>query len=139
MKKDFYAIRTTRSSHGFTLLETLLSVILLGIIAHGASTLYFSGFRSFDDQADRMVLDSRLRGRMEVLVGTAFALVVNGSEPVNVNGRDYTINWSVVLTDIDGDMTPEPGAKKVTVSVAELPNRSLTTILVDHAGRLGKI
>jgi len=127
------------SSNGFTLVEALFSVVLLGVIATAIAVPYISGFQSLDVQADRMLLDCRLRSRMEMLVGTDFGSLVNGSEVVTVNGENYTLSWTVVNVDLDGDSTPEPNAKQVTVSITELPDRSLTTILVDHEGGVGKI
>ncbi len=128
-----------KSCFGFTLVEVLVSVILLGLMATGISALYLSGFQSLDAQADRMLLDSRLRSRMEVLVGTDFAALIDGSEGVTVNGQNYTIDWTIVSIDLDGDSNPESDAKQVTVSVAGVSGHSLTTIIVDHEGRLGKI
>ena len=86
-----------------------------------------------------MPLDGYLRSRMELLVGKPFAELSNGSEAVTVQGQSYTINWSVVPVDLDGDAVPEPTAKQVTVSVAGSANHSLTTILIDHEGQVGKI
>jgi hypothetical protein len=56
-----------------------------------------------------------------------------------VNGRDYNITWTVIFADLNGDSTPESNAKQVTVALNGPPNRSLTTILVDHQGLVGKI
>jgi prepilin-type N-terminal cleavage/methylation domain-containing protein len=131
--------RRIKTCRGFTLVEVLVSVALLGLMVTGIGALYVSGLQSLERQDDRMLLDSHLRSRMEVLVGTDFGSLSDGSEVVIVNGQNYTINWSVVPIDLDGDATPEPKAVQVTVSITELPDRSLTTILVDHEGRLGKI
>lgn len=134
-----HAIALFKSCFGFTLVEILVTVVLLGLMATGISAMYLSGFRSLDAQADRMLLDSRLRSRMEVLVGTDFATLSSGSEAVSINGHNYTIDWTVVSIDLDGDSNPESTAKQVTVSVAGGSGHSLTTIIVDHEGRLGKI
>jgi len=72
-------------------------------------------------------------------VGTDFGSLESDSEGVTINGKVYTINWTVVSVDLNGDGTPEPTAKQVTVSVAGMSDRSLTTILVDHEKRVGKI
>jgi len=125
-----------RFSGGFTLVEVLLSVILLGLMVTGISAMYISGLQSLDTQDDRMLLDSHLRSRMEVLVGTDFATLNNGSEVVALNGQNYTINWTIAALDLDGDSNPEPNVKQVTVSV---DGRSLTTIIVDNEGKIGKI
>ena len=131
--------RQIKRTDGFTLLETLLAVALLGLVAYGITGLFFSGMQSLDEQELRILIDSRLRGRMEILVGNPFDQVVNGSEVVTVNGNNYTITWTVALLDLNEDSTPEPNAKQVTVALSGAPDRSLTTILVDHQGLVGKI
>jgi prepilin-type N-terminal cleavage/methylation domain-containing protein len=131
--------RRIKTCRGFTLVEVLVSVALLGLMVTGIGALYASGLQSLNTQDDRMLLDSQLRSRIEVLVSTAFDSLSDDSEVVTVNGQNYTVNWSVVPIDLDGDATPEPNAVQVTVSITELPGRSLTTILVNHEGRLGKI
>jgi Tfp pilus assembly protein PilV len=137
--KHAKALNPLKSTDGFTLVEALLSVALLGLMVTGIATLYASGLQSLNTQDDRILLDSALRSRMEVLVGTYFASLSDGLEVVTVNGQNYTITWTVVNVDLDGDLTPEPNAKQVIVSITELPDRSLTTILVDNEGSVGKI
>jgi len=139
LKNRFKSLNPLKTCSGFTLVEAMLSVVLLGIIAIGISAPYISGFQALNVQADRMLLDSRLRSRMEVLISTDFAALSNDSEVVTVSGQDYTITWTVVNVDLNGDSTPESTAKQATVSVSELPDRSLTTIMVDHEGQGGKI
>ena len=131
--------RKLRSKYGFTLIEALLAVVILGLMATSIGAVYVSGLKSLDVSHDRMLLDSRVRSRMEALIGQPFDQVTGGSEVVTVKGQNYTINWSATLVDLDGDSVPEPGAKQVTVSVAGEPGCSLTTILVDNEGRVGKI
>ena len=132
-----------KSRGGFTLVEALLSVVILGLIAAGISAPYISGLQSLEVQADRMLLDSRLRGQMEALIGLPFGHVNldlgTKSVPVTVRGKDYTIEWIVTLSYMDDDETPEANAKEVTVRVTGLSGRSLTTIVVDHEGKVGKI
>ena len=139
MKANSKEMNHNRTCAGFTLVEAMLSVVILGLMVTGISALYLSGLQSLNTQDDRMLLDSRLRSRMEMLVGTEFATLSNGSEVVTINGQDYTINWNVVSVDLDGDSTPESNAKQVTVSVSGVTGRSLTTIVVDHEGRVSKI
>ena len=128
-----------KGSGGFTLVEVLLSVVFLGLLATGVATVYSSGFQSLDEQADRMLLDSKLRSRMELLTATDFGSLGNGSEVVTVNGKNYTITWTVVFVDMDGDLTPETTAMQATVSVTGMSDRTLTTILVDNQAKVGKI
>jgi hypothetical protein len=86
-----------------------------------------------------MLLDNYLRSRMEILVSTDFGSLSDSSEVVTVNGENYTITWTVVNMDINGDAVPETNVKLVTVSVTEVPDSSLSTIMVDNEGRVGKI
>lgn len=127
------------TNSGFTLVEVLLSVVFLGLMASVIMYLYSSSYAVIDEEAIRMPLDGYLRSRLELLVGKPFAELSNGSEVVTVKGQTYTINWNVVPVDLDGDTLPEPTAKQVTVSVAGSANHSLTTILIDHEGLVGKI
>ena len=136
MKKIINRLKT---SGGFTLVEALFSVAILGLMASCITIMYTSGLQSLDAQSDRALLESRLRGRMEELVGRQFALVTSGTTNVTVRGTNYTINWSAALFDINGDATPDATAKLVTLSVAELTDLSLTTILVNNEARVGKI
>lgn len=129
----------TNTCSGFTLVEVMLSVIFLGLLATAVASVYSSGFQTLDYQVDRILLDGKLRSRMEVLVGTDFGSLNGGSESVTINGKDYTINWTVDSVDLNDDGTPEVSAREVTVSVAGISDRSLTTILVDHEKRVGKI
>ena len=118
----------------------MLAVVFLGLLGTAASTVYFSGQQSLVYQADRILLDGRLRSRMEVLIGTDFgSLGSGGSEDVTINGNTYTIDWSVIAVDLDADAITEPTAKSITVSVSGMPDRSLTTIIVDHENLMGKI
>ena len=133
------AINPLKSADGFTLVEALLSVFLLGLMVTGIATLYVSGLQSLNTQDDRLLVDSALRSRMEVLVGTDFASLTSGSEVLTVNGQNYTISWVAVSIDLDGDGNPEPNAKQVTVATTGLPDRKLTTVVIDHEGRVGKI
>ena len=116
-----------------------MAVVFLGLLGTAASTVYFSGQQSLDYQADRILLDGRLRSRMEVLIGTDFGSLSSGSENVTINGNTYTIDWTVIAVDLNADTITEPTAKSITVSVSGMLDRSLTTIVVDHENQVGKI
>ncbi len=127
------------ASSGFTLVEVVLSVVILGLMVAGISALYFSGFQSLNTEEERMLLDSELRSQMERVMGMPVASITDDSKVVTVKGQTYTVSWTVTKIDLNGDATSEPNATQVTVSLAGVPGASLTTILVDHEGRLGKI
>ena len=128
-----------KKDSGFTFIEALLSLVLLAIVAIGGSSLYIGGFNTMDVRDDRMLLDSHLRSRMEVLISTDFSSLSSGSEAVTINGEAYTIQWSVTYTDLDGDSADEVNAKLVKVTPAGMPDHFLTTIVIDHEGKVGKL
>jgi Tfp pilus assembly protein PilV len=121
---------------GFTLVEVTLSILFLGIMVMGVSGLYFTAQRSLLDQEHLLPLDSRLRGRMEEIVSRPFAAIAGGSEAITIDGKNYTVTWSVTQPDLDGDAVAEPTAKQITVTV---DGRSLTTLVIDNQGNIGKI
>ena len=135
----FNVIKNLKKTRGFTLVEVMLSVAFLGILAVGISVVYSSGYQLMGEQLDRMLLDGQVRSRMEVLVSTSFDSVASGSTVVAVNGKNYTVQWTSALTDIDGDATPESDAKEVTVSISGLTGYSLTTILVNNKGQVSRL
>ena len=139
LKKSFNLMNQLKASDGFTLVEVIISVVLLGLIAAGVAYPYTTGLKSLDVRDDRMLLDSALRDQMEILIATDFGLLSNGSQVVTLNGQNYTITWTVVNMDMNGDAVPETNVKLVTVSVTEVPGRSLTKILVDNGGSVGKV
>jgi len=138
-KKTSTCVNRLKSPTGFTLIEALIAVALLALVAVGISAPYISGFQALDVQAESMLLDSRLRSKMEELVATSFGSLNSGSEPVTVNGQSFTITWTVVPADLDGDTNPEPAAVRVTVAVTQRPTHTLTTILVNNENKVGKI
>lgn len=125
-----------RSRAGFTLVEALLSIVIIALIAMVTSSLFSTGIQATDAFRDRAILDGYLTGRMETLISTNFDQLADGTEIVSVGGQNYTIDWTVTDADLDGDTFPEAGAKEVTVTTDDL---ALSTIIVDSAGQLGKI
>ncbi len=138
-KKTFNKVEELKSTVGFTLVEVIFSVVLLGIIAAGVAYPYTIGIKSVDVGENRILLDNYTRSRMETLLSTDFDAISDSSEVVSVNGENYTITWTIVNMDINGDAVPETNVKLITVSVTEVPGSSLTMIVVDNEGRVGKV
>jgi prepilin-type N-terminal cleavage/methylation domain len=139
LRKLFNTTEKLKISVGFTLVEVIFSVVLLGIISAGVAYPYSIGMKCIDAKEDRMLLDSALRSQMESLISEDFSAISDGSQVVTINGQNYTFTWTVVNMDMDGDAVPETNAKLVVISVTEVPGRSLTTIIVDNEGKIGKI
>jgi len=124
---------------GFTLIEALLSVVLLGLIASGIATLFASGLDAADSQAQRMLLDSALRSRMEAFLGLNYSQLRSLSLLISVDGQTYTMDVAVTSIDLDSDTIVESDAVQLTLSIVEEPACSLTTIIVDDGGAVRKI
>ena len=139
LKKATNTRERLKFSGGFTLVEVIFTLVILGLIAVGVAYPYSTGIKSIDVGEERTLIDNYMRSRMEILVSTDFDSLSNGSQVVSVNGGNYTITWTVVNMDIDGDTVPEAEVKLVTVSVTEVPGSSLTMIRVDNEDRVGKI
>jgi hypothetical protein len=114
----------------------LLSVVILSLCAAAISDVYTSGLDVLDAGVEGGQLDSALRSQMERLLALKFDSLADGSAPVTVGGETYTMTWTVVNVDLDGDMVPEPTAKLITLTVS---GKTLVTIVADHQGRVGKI
>lgn len=127
-----------KKNRGFSLIEALLSIVILGGMAAAVSALYITGLQTVDAQGDAMLLDSHMRSRMEQLLATPFASLANGNEVVAVGDDSYTLAWTVALTDLDGDTIAEPDAMSVVLTVTETGD-TLRAIVVDSQDRVGKI
>lgn len=131
-------MKKTPEAKGFTLVEILLTIVTLALLTTAVSAVYVTGFQSTDQQNHGMVLDSALRGQMELLLSKDFATILPDSRSIAVEGTSYTFSCTVSQADLDGDSVPEPTAKRVTMQIDETPERSLSVIVVDHEGKLNK-
>lgn len=121
---------------GTTLIEVLLSVVILGFSVVAISDAYHTGLRALDAHRYEAQLDARLRSRLELLLAERFATLGTGQASEVVAGTTETVAWTVVPVDLDGDLAPEPTAKHVTVT---LRDRSLEVIVVDAGGWVRKL
>ena len=125
-----------RGERGTTLVEVLLSVVILGFSVVAISDAYHTGLRALDAQRDEAQLDARLRSRLELLLAERFASLGTGQAIEVVAGTTETVAWTVAPVDLDGDLSPEPAAKHVTVT---LRDRSLEVIVVETGGWVRKL
>ena len=132
-------MRTKRAQdgkRGFSLVEALLALLILGLSASGISALYMSGITVVDAQDLRAASDSCMRSKMEELLSTKFSQLSNGSQAVTVCGKTLTLTWTANTYDINGDGTAESSARQLVVT---LDGRSLTCLAVDNLGKVGQI
>ncbi len=125
-----------KTTDGFTLVEALFLILLLGMMLVSITGVYFSSSHAPHKDENRLPLESRLRDRMEEIISRSFDDIVDGSDSVAINGMIHTISWTVTHPDLNGDAIPESIAKKVTVNTGNL---SLTTLVVHSQNVVGKL
>ena len=113
-----------------------MSVVILAFLAVFLSGLFAEGVRTVHSLEGQAVLDSHLRGRMELLLSTPFDQLTSGADTVSADGQTYPISWTVDVVDLDGDGLVEGDIKRLAVTVQ---GRTLSTLVVHHEGRLGKL
>ncbi len=128
-----------RRCAGLTLIEAMLSIVLLGITSTGVSMLFNTGLNSLSAAEEVVILENALQSQMEVLISRPFSEVLSegaGARVVVANGVDHDLTWTVKNRDLDGDGNPEHEAMEVTVT---LEGRSLSVLLVDDDDRMGVV
>lgn len=127
------------NKNGFTLVEAMISIVLLAIMGVSITMPYTSGSQALNAVSDQIHMDQVLKSRMEILVGTDFDSLRTWFDMVVVGSQTYLLFWSVTFVDMDGDTSQDVDAKQVSLMVMGFPDISLTTILVDGGDRIGKI
>ena len=121
---------------GFTLIEAIVSIAIVGLIAVAVSGILGSGFRSLETRQDHVMIDSILRSRMERLLAQHFELLADGTDSLQIHGVTRVVAWNVLPVDIDGDSLADSTARRVRVS---LGGKSLETIIAYHEWRVRNI
>ena len=121
---------------GFTLVEVVLSAVILGLVAVPLTEIFHTGLRTLDERMDEYIITSKLRSMMEQLLSTDYQFLSSGSIQVTIRGKTEWMNLTVTPWDIDGDFVPESGVKRIQV---EWGGRTLSTIVTDHFGDVEKI
>lgn len=138
-KRRIHRATIIQKCDGFTLTEAMMSMVILAVMAMGISMVFFSGLKSLDQQDEHMLLASQLRSQMEWLLSQPFDSISSGSQEITVKSQNHTLTWTVTTVDLNQDAKEEANAKQITVFMAGLTGYSLTTLVVDHEGKVGKL
>ena len=110
---------SSRSEHGFTILETVIALMLMMIAALGAAALYAYAINYNSGAYDRVIAHVVAQRQMENLRRVSYPNLVTPAQPEQVvvsSGRSYN-----VVTSICSDATAGCGGsatlKKITVDV----------------------
>lgn len=121
--------------HGFTLLESVLSLVIVALLASIVGTVYVSGLQIYNVESDTLQVSSALRSRMEQLLSTEFSQLASGSQVLTINGTSYTATWTVSTVDMTGDGIAESTAKSVSLT---LGGSTLVTLVANSTDKVFK-
>ncbi|MGD9249054.1 MAG: hypothetical protein PVI60_13910, partial [Desulfobacteraceae bacterium] len=80
---------------GFTLVEVIFMILLLGMMIVSITGVYFTSSYALGTEKKQLPLESRLRDRIEEITRRSFDNIVAGSDSVTINGKIHTISWTV--------------------------------------------
>jgi prepilin-type N-terminal cleavage/methylation domain-containing protein len=89
-------IRTNKQQKGFTIIELIIVIVLIGIIIAGSSNLLFQGFRSFVSTRDILEENRQSTVVLENMVRTLRSI----RSPSNINSANST---SIAFETTDGE------------------------------------
>jgi prepilin-type N-terminal cleavage/methylation domain-containing protein len=122
-----------RQHGGFTLIEALLSSVVIAVCVMAVSAAFYGGLQNLRDEGRLFEVVNYAEGKMDGLIATDFDNVADGSDQVTVQGETVDRQWQVTPYDVDGDSAPDADAKLIVVTVQDM---ELATLLVDSAGRV---
>jgi len=120
-----------REQSGFTLVEALLSSVIIAVCVMAVSTAFYGGLQNVRDEGRTLELVNHAAGKMDELIAADFEDLESGSDTVTVQGEPVSRQWSVSLYDVDGDAAPDADAKRIVVTVGKI---ELRTLVIDSAG-----
>jgi prepilin-type N-terminal cleavage/methylation domain-containing protein len=125
--------RIMQQRNGFTLIEALVSSVVIAVCVMAVSASFYGGTQNLRDEARVLEIMNYAEGKMDELIATDFASVLSGSDTAEVQGDTVTIEWSVTPYDVDGDTVPESDVKLIVVTIEGV---ELSTLLADTAGEV---
>lgn len=106
---------------GFTLIEALLLVVILGIVGLAAGVGLQSVAKTPTQTNQQLAISAECVNRMEQMRATPFtglaakATALSGN--VSINGQTYTCTVSAASADADGSGTNDTDYDKITVTI----------------------
>jgi len=125
--------KRTRQSEGFTLIEALVSLVIMTMCVMAVGTALYTGLGNLREERRTLEATNHAEGKMGELIATEFAGVAGGSDQVTVGGQSVARQWSAALYDVDGDTVDDADAKLIVVTVDDF---QLSTLLVDSVGEV---
>jgi prepilin-type N-terminal cleavage/methylation domain-containing protein len=118
---------------GFTLIEALLSSVVIAVCVMAVSAAFYGGMQNLRDEGRILEIVNYAEGKMDELIATDFDDINGGADQVTVQGETVQRLWQATPYDVDGDTAPESDAKLIVVTIEDV---ELSTLLVDSAGEV---
>lgn len=122
-------LRHTGGEAAFSMVEALISLLLLGVLATIAAAVLPSVHTATEVAAGAQVLDLS-RAKMEELQAVPAAAFA-GDDTLLVDGARFVRTWSSVPVDLDGDGNAESDAFRIAVVMGGI---TLETIRIAPPG-----
>lgn len=110
--------RTLRGERGFTLIETVLALVVMMVVGLGAASLFMYSTRNNSGAADRAAALAIAQQRMERLRSVTFSDATLNAGTTNTTvtsaGRNYRVNTVICNTAACGGSST---LKKITIQV----------------------
>jgi len=120
----------TRQQSGFTLIEALISSVIIAIAVMAVSAVFYGGLQNLHDEGATLEKVNHASGKMDELIATDFDDITGGSDQVTVRGEQMTRQWQATPYNVDGNPGVELDAKLIVVTVGDV---EFATLLVDSA------
>jgi prepilin-type N-terminal cleavage/methylation domain-containing protein len=91
-----------RDQKGFSLLEILMALGILGAIGGGFSAALYTGIRATDQAAEFTEVDRLVRNQIEEIKNASYDEILPLEYPIVATPGDYSISLGIVKTG-DGD------------------------------------
>lgn len=124
---------------GFTLIETVISIVVIGIAFLGLLAIFTAGYINAVHDEAMTIADMLAKGEMERIRGLAFANVTdeNRDSPAAFTGNFYNYRWQVRVDAVPVAIANDPSManyKQVEVRVTNniAGQVSLKTIVTNY-------
>ena len=118
---------------GFTLIEALLSSVVIAVCVMAVSAAFYGGTQNLRDEGRILEIVNYAEGKMDEPIATDFDDVDSGADQVTVQGETVQRHWTVTPYDVDGTPGVEMDVKLIVVTIEDV---ELSTLLVDSAGQV---
>lgn len=112
---------------GYTFVETVLSIVILGMMSLSIAGLYTMGLEVQSAEVIETERTRALRSKMEYLLAVPFDNLASGTATETWNGEVHTITWTVTPVDMNADTVVENNAKTLVI---EADGRSVSTLII---------